>query len=81
TAKSTVKLPHKLKNGVAALSMTLATKPTIAIDDQSGALNIAIILGQVAKNMLLTQAPMPLNLVRFSPNAPQAVNVRVNKEI
>lgn len=45
--------------------MTLATKPTIAIDDQSGALNIAIILGQVAKNMLLTQAPMPLNLVRF----------------
>jgi len=81
TAKSTVKLPHKLKNGVAALSMTLATKPTIAIDDQSGALNIAIILGQVAKNMLLTEAPMPLNLVRFSPNAPQAVNVRVNKEI
>lgn len=81
TAKSTVKLPHKLKNGVAALSMTLATKPTIAIDDQSGALNMAIILGQVAKNMLLTQAPMPLNLVRFSPNTPQAVNVRVNKEI
>ncbi|MEG9126132.1 hypothetical protein VPJ33_00625 [Acinetobacter baumannii] len=81
TAKSTVKLPHKLKNGVAALSMTLATKPTIAIDDQSGALNIAIILGQVAKNMLLTQAPMPVNLVRFSPTSPQAVNVRVNKEI
>ncbi|MFI7931138.1 hypothetical protein ACFMJZ_19035, partial [Acinetobacter baumannii] len=43
--------------------------------------NIAIILGQVAKNMLLTQAPMPVNLVRFSPTSPQAVNVRVNKEI
>ncbi|MCG8284223.1 hypothetical protein MID07_06230 [Acinetobacter seifertii] len=81
TAKSTVKLPHKLKNGVAALSMTLATKPTIAIDDQSGALNIAITLGQVAKKMLLTDAPMPLNLLRFSPNAPQAVNVIVNKQI
>lgn len=30
--------------------------------------------------MLLTQAPMPVNLVRFS-DFPQAVNVRVNKEI
>ncbi|MDA3491417.1 hypothetical protein MKL64_01295, partial [Acinetobacter sp. AOR33_HL] len=81
TAKSTVKLPHKLKNGVAAISMTLATTPTIAIDDQSGALNIAIVLGQTAKKMLLTQAPMPLNLVRYSPSAPQSVNVRVNKDI
>lgn len=50
TAKSTVKLPHKLKNGVAAISMTLATTPTIAVDGQSGALNIAIVLGQTAKN-------------------------------
>ncbi|MCG9510167.1 hypothetical protein MCL32_00855 [Acinetobacter pittii] len=81
TAKSTVKLPHKLKNGVAAISMTLATTPTIAIDDQSGALNIAIVLGQTAKKMLLTQAPMPLNLVRYSPSAPQSINVRVNKDI
>jgi 16S rRNA C1402 N4-methylase RsmH len=31
--------------------------------------------------MLLTHAPMPVNLVRFSPTSPQAVNVRVNKEI
>ncbi|NUF35082.1 hypothetical protein HUN19_13900, partial [Acinetobacter oleivorans] len=81
TAKSTLKLPHKLKNGVAAISMTLATTPTIAIDDQSGALNIAIVLGQTAKKMLLTQGPMPLNLVRYSPSAPQSVNVRVNKDI
>ncbi|MDS7929944.1 hypothetical protein RMB13_10715 [Acinetobacter sp. V102_4] len=81
TAKSTVKLPHKLKNGVAAISMTLATTPTIAIDDQSGALNIAIVLGQTAKKMLLTQGPIPLNLVRYSPSAPQAINVRVNKDI
>jgi len=81
TAKSTLKLPHKLKNGVAAISMTLATTPTIAIDDQSGALNIAIVLGQVAKKMLLTQAPMPLNLVRYTSNAPQSINVRVNKDI
>ncbi|MGR2824111.1 hypothetical protein FY048_01000 [Acinetobacter sp. 1124_18A] len=81
TAKSTLKLPHKLKNGVAAISMTLATTPTIAIDDQSGALNIAIVLGQTAKKMLLTQGPMPLNLVRYSPSAPQAINVRVNKDI
>ncbi|WP_209831276.1 hypothetical protein ACPF64_17885 [Acinetobacter sp. KB005] len=81
TAKSTVKLPHKLKNGVAAISMTLATTPTIAIDDQSGALNIAIIMGQVAKKMLLTQAPIPLNLVRYTPSAPQSINVRVNKDI
>lgn len=81
TAKSTVKLPHKLKNGVAAISMTLATTPTIAIDDQSGALNIAIVLGKVAKKMLLTQAPLPLNLVRYAPSAPQSINVRVNKDI
>lgn len=81
TAKSTVKLPHKLKNGVAAISMTLATTPTIAIDDQSGALNIAIIMGQVAKKMLLTQAPIPLNLVRYTPSASQSINVRVNKDI
>ena len=81
TAKSTLKLPHKLKNGVAAISMTLATTPTIAIDDQSGALNIAIVLGQTAKKMLLTQGPIPLNLVRYSPSAPQAINVRVNKDI
>lgn len=81
TAKSTLKLPHKLKNGVAAISMTLATTPTIAIDDQSGALNIAIVLGQTAKKMLLTQGPMPLNLVRYSPSAPQSINVRVNKDI
>lgn len=81
TTKSTVKLPHKLKNGVAAISMTLATTPTIAIDDQSGALNIAIIMGQVAKKMLLTQAPIPLNLVRYTPSAPQSINVRVNKDI
>ncbi|WP_459661058.1 hypothetical protein ACL9Z5_000966 [Acinetobacter calcoaceticus] len=81
TAKSTVKLPHKLKNGVAAISMTLATTPTIAIDDQSGALNIAIIMGQVAKKMLLTQGPIPLNLVRYTPSAPQSINVRVNKDI
>ncbi len=81
TAKSTLKLPHKLKNGVAAISMTLATTPTIAIDDQSGALNIAIVLGQTAKKMLLTQGPMPLNLVRYRPSAPQSINVRVNKDI
>lgn len=81
TAKSTLKLPHKLKNGVAAISMTLATTPTIAIDDQSGALNIAIVLGQTAKKMLLTQGPMPLNLVRYTPSAPQSINVRVNKDI
>lgn len=81
TAKSTVKLPHKFKNGVAAISMTLATTPTIAIDDQSGALNIAIVLGQVAKKMLLTQAPIPLNLVRYAPGTPQSINVRVNKDI
>lgn len=81
TAKSTVKLPHKLKNGVAAISMTLATTPTIAIDDQSGALNIAIIMGQVAKKMLLTQGPIPLNLIRYTPSAPQSINVRVNKDI
>lgn len=31
TAKSTVKLPHKLKNGVAAISMTLATTPQLRL--------------------------------------------------
>ncbi len=31
--------------------------------------------------MLLTPAPMPLNLVRYSPSAPQSINVRVNKDI
>jgi phosphopantothenate synthetase len=38
----------EIANGVAAISMTLATTPTIAVDGQSGALNIAIVLGQTA---------------------------------
>ncbi|ESK57385.1 hypothetical protein F990_00302 [Acinetobacter tjernbergiae DSM 14971 = CIP 107465] len=49
TKKSTVKLPHKLKNGVAALSMSFATHPTIAIDSNSGSLEMAIAISQTAK--------------------------------
>ncbi|MDR7016986.1 hypothetical protein [Acinetobacter sp. 3657] len=81
TKKSTVKLPHKLKNGVASLSMTFATHPTIAIDGQSGSLEIAMIVSQVAKKMLMTNDPVPLNFVKFDPAKPELINVHVNPNI
>ena len=81
TQKSTVKLPHKLKNGVGALSMSFATHPTIAIDGHAGSLEMAMTLSQSAKKMLMTNAPVPLNLVKFDPTKPELINVRVNPEI
>lgn len=81
TKKSTVKLPHKLKNGVASLSMSFATHPTIAIDSNSGSLEIAMILSQVAKKMLMTNDPIPLNLVKYDGAKPEILNVQVNPNI
>lgn len=81
TEKSTVKLPHKLKNGVASLSMAFATHPTIAIDGEPGSLEIALILSQTAKRMLLTNDPVPLNFVKFDPAKPELINVQVNPDI
>ncbi|WP_436861262.1 hypothetical protein [Acinetobacter haemolyticus] len=81
TEKSTVKLPHKLKNGVASLSMAFATHPTIAIDGELGSLEIALILSQTAKRMLLTNDPLPLNFVKFDPAKPELINVQVNPNI
>lgn len=81
TQKSTVKLPHKLKNGVASLSMSFATHPTIAIDGNAGSLEMAMTISQVAKKMLLTNDPVPLNLVKFDPASPELLNVQVNPNI
>lgn len=81
TQKSTVKLPHKIKNGVASLSMSFATHPTIAIDGNSGSLEIAMTMSQVAKKMLMTNDPIPLNLVKFDPAKPEFLNVQVNPNI
>ncbi len=81
TQKSTVKLPHKLKNGVASLSMSFATHPTIAIDGNAGSLEIAMTTSQVAKKMLMTNDPIPLNLVKLDPNKPELLNVQVNANI
>lgn len=81
TQKSTVKLPHKLKNGVASLSMTFATHPTIAIDGNAGSLEVAMIISQVAKKMLMTNDPIPLNLVKLDPAKPELLNVQVNPNI
>lgn len=79
--KSNIQLPHKIKNGVSALSMTFASNPTIAIDRNSGALGMAIITSQVAKNMLMTAAPVPLDIVRYSSSQPELINIQVNPNI
>ncbi|MCH7336912.1 hypothetical protein [Acinetobacter sp. NIPH 2699] len=81
TKKSTVKLPHKLKNGVASLPMTFATHPKIAIDGRPGSLEIALIVSQAAKRMLMTNDPVPLNFVKFDPAKPELINVHVNPNI
>lgn len=81
TQRSTVNLPHKLKNGVAALSMALATTPNIAIDHQDGSLGMAIIATQVAKKMLLSNGPVPLNIVDYSSNKDRVLNIQVNKKM
>ncbi|WHP07034.1 hypothetical protein QLH32_06110 [Acinetobacter corruptisaponis] len=81
TKKSTVKLPHKIKNGVASLSMSFATHPTIAIDGNPGSLEMAIAISQAAKKMLMTNDPVPLNLVKFDSSKPEVLNIRVNPNI
>ena len=81
TKKSTVKLPHKLKNGVASLSMSFATHPTIAIDSNSGSLEMAIAVSQTAKRMLMTNDPVPLNLVKVDTAKPEVINIQVNPNI
>lgn len=81
TQKSTVKLPHKLKNGVASLPMSFATHPTIAIDSHAGSLEIAIAISQTAKKMLMTNAPVPLNIVKYDQTKPEILNVQVNPSI
>mgnify|MGYP006163061277 FL=1 len=81
TKKSTVKLPHKLKNGVAALSMNFATHPTIAIDNNSGSLEMAIAISQTAKRMLMTNSPIPLELVKVDTAKPEVLNIQVNPNI
>ena len=81
TKKSTVKLPHKIKNGVGSLSMSFATHPTIAIDDNPGSLEMAIAISQAAKKMLMTNDPVPLNLVKFDSSKAEVLNIRVNPNI
>ena len=81
TKKSTVKLPHKLKNGVAALSMNFATHPTIAIDNNSGSLEMAIAISQTAKRMLMTNSPITLELVKVDTAKPEVLNIQVNPNI
>ena len=81
TKKSTVKLPHKIKNGVSPLSMSFATHPTIAIDGNPGSLEMAIAISQVAKKMLMTNDPVPLNVVKFDSSKPEVLNIRVNPNI
>ena len=81
TKKSTVKLPHKIKNGVGSLSMSFATHPTIAIDGNPGSLEMAIAISQAAKKMLMTNDPVPLNLVKFDSSKPEVLNIRVNPNI
>lgn len=79
--KSKITLPYKLKNGVVAVSSALATAPNIAIDSNSGSLGMAIVTAQVAKKMLMTPNPLPLNIQKFDYANPQLINIRVNKEI
>lgn len=81
TQKSTVKLPHKLKNGVASLPMSFATHPTIAIDSHAGSLEMAIAISQTTKKMLMTNAPVPLNVVKYDQKKPEVLNVQVNPSI
>lgn len=81
TQKSTVKLPHKMKNGVGSLSVSFATHPTIAIDSHPGSLEMAIAISQTAKKMLMTNDPVPLNLVKFDNAKPEVLNVQVNPNI
>ena len=80
TEKSTVTLPHKMKNGVASLSMSFATHPTISIDSHPGSLEMAIAISQTAKKMLMTNDPVPLNLVKFDNAKPEVLNVQVNPD-
>lgn len=79
TERSKLNLPHRLKNGVAALSMALATQPTVSIDHQDGSLGMAIISMQVARKMLLGNGPIPANIVNVDSKEPRPVNITVNK--
>lgn len=79
--KSKLMLPYVLKQGVISLSSVLATQPKIAINDHPSSNSIAVTAMQTAKQMLMTAAPVPLNLSSFDPAHPEQVNVRVNADI
>lgn len=81
TEKSTVNLPFKLKQGVISLSSALAANHNIAINDHPNSSSMAASAMQTAKKMLMTAAPVPLNLTHFDPARPQMVNIRVNADI
>ncbi len=79
--KSKLSLPYKLKQGVISLSAVLSTHPVIAVNDHPSSSSMAATAMQTAKKMLLTEAPVPLNLTRFDPAHPQSINIRVNPDI
>ena len=61
--------------------MSFATHPTIAIDGNPGSLEMAIAISQAAKKMLMTNDPVPLNLVKFNSSKAEVLNIRVNPNI
>lgn len=77
--KSKLDFPHQYKNGVVAISSSFVSNPTIAIN-QPDALGIAIYLGQVAKKMLLTDAPVAVNITQYNPHNPNKINVIVDQQ-
>lgn len=81
TEKSTLNLPYELKHGVISLSSSLAGQPTIAINDHPNTTHMAATAMQTAKQMLLTNEPVELKLVKFTPTQPEKINIRIDDKM
>lgn len=78
TEKSQLTLPYTLKIGVMSASSSLAATPKIAVSGDPGSLGMAVTAMQSAKDMLLTNAPVKLQISTFNPAAPEKVNIRID---
>ena len=77
--KSKLSLPYQMKQGVISLSTVFDKTPEIAMNTPV-ATPIAISLAQVAKNMLLSNDPIGLNITQLNPSTPKTINILLNAQ-
>ncbi len=77
--KSKLSLPYQMKQGVISLSTVFDKTSEIAMNTPI-ATPIAISLAQVAKNMLLSNDPIGLNITQLNPSTPKTINILLNAQ-